>query len=434
MKFHSTETPAAYVSYRDAIMHGVASDGGLFMPDLSRKLPVAFFNNLPDMSLQEIGYAVTDFLCDGEIPSYKLKEIATKALSFPIPVSKISDSIFSLEMYHGPTLAFKDVGARFLSYTLETILDSDSHVNVLVATTGDAGGAISSSFFNKPGIDVYVLYPSGKISRQQELQFASLGGNIHPVEVSGTFDDCQSIVRQSFFDSELKRYNLTSANSINPARLLPQIIPYFHGYAQIVRHMGRRPERFEISVPCGNLGNLCAGLIAKRIGLPVDRFIAVNNTNKVFVDFLESGYFTPQKSVKTIATAMDVGAPSNISRIVDMYRNGSRELNNDIKGVVVEDADIVKRMEYVYNHTQILLDPHAAAACDAIYKTKTPACVSMFLATAHPAKFKETVEGIIGHKIPIPSQLSFSPGSTKCSIRIAPTYSAFKKLFLSYQI
>lgn len=386
------------------------------------------------MSLQDIAYIVSDMILGDEIPSADLKQIVNVALDFDMPLVELAPGIGSLELFHGPTLAFKDTGARFLLHILKYFYGNE-HIKVLVATTGDAGGAIAHCFHNVPGVDVYVLYPRGKVSRQQELQFATLGGNIHALEVAGNFDSCQEMVKAAFRDNSLSHLRLVSANSINPARFLPQMIPFFHGYASVIRKCDKKPSAVIASVPCGNLGNLCAGLIAKRIGLPVDRFIAVNNSNDIFARFLRNHDFNPSSVVPTIASAMDVGKPSNFSRILELYSRPSGidfgSLADDVTGVALSDDRIREAMRKCYSRYGYLIDPHGAAAYAALEETCGGGAYGFFMSTAHPAKFKKTVDSVIGCDVPVPDSIKSRAGEAKQSVIIPPTVQALKKILLT---
>lgn len=434
MRFHSTGNTVSDVTFRDAAINGPAPDGGLYMPDITHVLPKAFFNNLADMSLQDIAYVVTDMILGDEIPSADLKQIVADSLDFDMPLVELAPGINSLELFHGPTLAFKDTGARFMLHILKHFYGKE-RIKVLVATTGDAGGAMADCFHDVAGVDVYILYPRGKVSHQQELQFATLGGNIHAIEVGGNFDDCQAMVKAAFRDNDLKHLKLVSANSINPARFLPQMIPFFHGYASVIRKCRKRPSGVMAAVPCGNLGNLCAGLIAKRIGLPIDRFIAVNNSNDVFARFLRMHDYSPSEVIHTIASAMDVGRPSNFARILDLYNTGGstdfEAIGRDVAGVTVTDEDIRESMLECLSKYGYLVDPHGAAAYRALLAYREDGVAGFFMSTAHPAKFKRTVESIIGREIEVPKSLRTHAGENKRSVIIPPTVQALKKILLT---
>lgn len=439
MKYYSTNSQAPLASLKEAVVRGLAPDGGLYMPERVNSIPKAFFNNLDGMSLQEIAYVVANTLFGEDVDSEQLKAIVYDALNFPIPLKKIEDNIYVLEMFHGPTLAFKDVGARFMARLLGYFNRSEGDnkdVNVLVATSGDTGSAVANGFLNVPGVNVYVLYPKGKVSRLQEMQFATLGANIHPLEIDGTFDDCQAMVKAAFVDEELnEKMKLTSANSINPARFLPQMFYYFWAYAQLLNATGDENigDKMVVCVPSGNLGNICSALIGNRMGLPVKRFIAANNRNRVFTDYLVSGKYEPKASVTTVANAMDVGAPSNFARILDLYDKDHDRIAGFISGRSYSDDEILKAIKDLYAKTGYLLDPHGATGYLALKESLQPGEVGFFLETAHPAKFKETVENAISERVEIPETLQKFMSRHKQSVKLPATFSALKRHLLSQQ-
>lgn len=437
MKYYSTNGKAPLASLKDAVIKGLAPDGGLYMPERISLIPKAFFNNLKDMSFQEIAYVVANTLFGEDIDSDRLKAIVYDALNFPVPLKKVEDNIYVLELFHGPTLAFKDVGARFMARLLGYFNQKDNDgrpVNVLVATSGDTGSAVANGFLNVPGVNVFVLYPKGKVSRLQEMQFATLGGNIHPLEIDGTFDDCQAMVKAAFVDEELNdRLKLTSANSINPARFLPQMFYYFWAYAQLVMltEDEKIGDRLVFSVPSGNLGNICSALIGNRMGLPVKRFIAANNRNKVFADYLLTGTYAPQSSILTVANAMDVGAPSNFARILDLYGKSHDEVAQHIAGYSYTDEEILEVIDKLYRENGYLLDPHGATGYLALKEGLKDGEVGIFLETAHPAKFKETVESSIRQTVEIPETLQKFSTRQKQSVKLPATFSALKRYLLT---
>lgn len=437
MKYYSTNGNAPLASLKDAVIKGLAPDGGLYMPERISVIPKAFFNNLEGMTFQEIAYVVANTLFGEDVESDKLKALVYDALNFPIPLKKVEDNIYVLELFHGPTLAFKDVGARFmarlLGYFNEKEHDGKS-VNVLVATSGDTGSAVANGFLNVPGVNVFVLYPKGKVSRLQEMQFATLGANIHPLEIDGTFDDCQAMVKAAFVDDELNdRMKLTSANSINPARFLPQMFYYFWAYAQLLKTTGDENvgDKLVFCVPSGNLGNICSALIGNRMGLPVKRFIAANNRNRVFADYLSSGIYSPKASILTVANAMDVGAPSNFARILDLYGKDYDKISAAISGYSFDDKEILDIISTVYREKGYLLDPHGATGYLALKNSLKEGEIGIFLETAHPAKFKETVESSIGQTIEIPETLQKFIARQKQSVKLPATFSALKRYLLS---
>ena len=333
MIYYSTNNPNLEVSLQEAVVKGLAADRGLFMPERIPSLPKAFFNNIGNMSLQEISFIVANTLFGKDVESEVLKDIVYDALNFDIPLKHVTGNMYSLELFHGPTLAFKDVGARFMARLLgyfNSKSNDKSMVNVLVATSGDTGSAVANGFLGVPGVRVFVLYPQGKVSRIQESQFTTLGKNITAIEVNGTFDDCQALVKNAFMDKELnQRMKLTSANSINVARFLPQMFYYFYAYAQIAKR-GQKLDNIVVAVPSGNFGNICSALIGKAMGLPIKRFIAANNSNDVFYQYLQTGKYEPRKSIQTIANAMDVGDPSNFARVLDLYHHSHAAICKDI--------------------------------------------------------------------------------------------------------
>lgn len=432
MKYYSTNQQSERVSLRHAVIKGLACDKGLYMPEVINQLPASFFENMETQSFQEIAYTVADAFFGDDIPSEKLKEIVYDTLSFDVPVVKVEENIYSLELYHGPTLAFKDVGGRFMARLLAYFLSQEkqTNVNVLVATSGDTGSAVANGFLGVSGVTVYVLYPKGKVTPIQECQFTTLGQNIIPLEIDGTFDDCQSLVKQAFMDKEINtKLNLSSANSINIARFLPQAFYYFYAYAQLLRM--NKVDQLVVSVPSGNFGNITAGLIAKRMGLPIKRFIAANNKNDIFVEYLKTGVYNPRPSISTLANAMDVGDPSNFARILDLYGGNHKQVCLDISGVSYTDNQIADAVREVYKKTQYMLDPHGACGYMALKDQLQQGEVGLFLETAHPAKFLETVESIINEKIVVPLSLESFMKGVKHSVELSKEYNAFKTYLMS---
>ncbi len=432
MLYYSTNGIAPKSTLKDAVVKGLASDKGLFMPEKIQSLPKAFFNNIAEMSLQDIGYVVANTLFGQDIDSDKLQQIVNETLNFDIPLVHVEANRYSLELFHGPTLAFKDVGARFMARLLGYFNNnSNQNVNVLVATSGDTGSAVANGFLNVPGVKVFVLYPKGKVSKIQESQFTTLGANITAIEVSGTFDDCQALVKNAFMDEELnQKLYLTSANSINVARFLPQMFYYFYAYAQLAK-MGKPLNNIVISVPSGNFGNITAGLIGKRMGLPIKRFIAANNKNDIFYNYLQTGVYSPKPSIATIANAMDVGAPSNFARILDLYHNDWDAIKAEISGCTYNDEEISETLKETYNKTGYLLDPHGAVAYRSLLEGLNENEIGVFLETAHPAKFKDTVENIINAEVAIPSKLATFMKGKKSTVKMSSAFSSFKKYLMS---
>lgn len=428
MKYYSTNHNAPEAGLEEAVVKGLASDRGLYMPERIKALPKEFFDNIDRMSFHEIACRVAEAFFGEDIPKEDLDRIVCDTLSFDCPVKEVDPDIYSLELFHGPTLAFKDVGARFMARLLQYFIRSRKdkrEVNVLVATSGDTGSAVANGFLGVDGIHVYVLYPKGKVSPIQECQFTTLGRNITAVEIDGVFDDCQRLVKSAFMDQELcDQMVLTSANSINVARFLPQAFYYFNAYARM-KALGKA-EELVISVPSGNFGNITAGLFAHRMGLPVKRFIAANNANDIFFNYLLTGIYSPKASVQTIANAMDVGDPSNFARILDLYGNSHERISSLISGTTYTDDQIRETMRECYERTGYVLDPHGACGYRALREGLREGETGVFLETAHPAKFKETVEAVIGAEIAIPERLAAFMKGEKQSIGMTADFADFK--------
>lgn len=432
MKYYSTNKQAPVATLEEAVVKGLAGDKGLYMPERIKVLPDTFFEKMKEMSFQEISYVVADAFFGEDIDADTLKQIVYDTLPFDAPVVHVSDSIYSLELYHGPTLAFKDVGGRFMARLLGHFIrkQGKKEVNVLVATSGDTGSAVANGFLGVPGIHVYVLYPKGKVSPIQECQFTTLGQNITALEVEGTFDDCQALVKSAFMDAELNAHmQLTSANSINVARFLPQAFYYFYAYAQLAK-LGK-VDNLVFCVPSGNFGNITAGLFGKRMGLPVTRFIAANNRNDIFLQYLLTGVYSPRPSVATIANAMDVGDPSNFARVLDLYGGSHDAICNDISGCMFTDQQIAETLKKTFDETGYLLDPHGSCGYRALKEQLKDGETGVFLETAHPAKFKDTVEEILGSSIEIPAKLQEFMKGTKQSIQLDKDFAGFKSYLLS---
>lgn len=432
MKYYSTNGKSDQVTLRDAVVKGLASDKGLFMPEVIKHLPESFFEEIQNLSFQEIAYKVADAFFGEDVPSDTLKQIVCDTLNFDCPVVKVKDNIYSLELFHGPTLAFKDVGARFMARLLGYFIQQEGNqkVNVLVATSGDTGSAVANGFLGVDGIHVYVLYPKGKVSAIQECQFTTLGQNITALEVDGVFDDCQALVKNAFMDADLNKHmKLTSANSINVARFLPQAFYYFYAYAQM-KKLGKA-DQLVVCVPSGNFGNITAGLFGKVMGLPIKRFIAANNANDIFYNYLQTGEYHPQSSVQTIANAMDVGDPSNFARIFDLYKGCHSAISSEISGATYTDEQIAETVKACYQETGYLLDPHGACGYRALQENLTANECGVFLETAHPAKFKSTVESIIEDEVEIPAKLAAFMKGSKKSIEISKDFADFKAYLMS---
>lgn len=430
MKYYSTNHTAPEVALGEAVVRGLAPDRGLYMPERIEKLPRSFYEGIASMSFHEIACRVAEAFFGEDIERETLRKIVCDTLNFETPVVRVEPGIYSLELFHGPTLAFKDVGARFMARMLSHFIGGDSgRVTVLVATSGDTGSAVANGFLGVEGIDVVVLYPKGKVSEIQEKQFTTLGKNITALEIDGTFDDCQRLVKSAFLDRELnERFRLTSANSINVARFLPQAFYYFNAYAQL-RRAGENGD-IVISVPSGNFGNITAGLFAKRMGLPVKRFIAANNSNDIFLQYLITGVYTPRPSVATLANAMDVGDPSNFVRVLDLYGKSIDAIRADISGARYGDDRIRTILADTLKRTGYLLDPHGACGYQALKEGLAPGETGVFLETAHPAKFKDTVEPIVGQPVPVPQRLAEFMKGRKLSVELPSDFDTFKQ-FLS---
>ena len=409
MMYYSTNKKTPSVTLKQAVVKGLAADNGLFMPGRIEKFEPSFFENIQHLSFQEIAFEVAKKFFGEDVDEASLKKIVYDTLVFDCPVVKITDDIYSLELFHGPTLAFKDVGARFMARLLSYFLgDNQKQVHVLVATSGDTGSAVANGFLGVEGIHVHVLYPKGKVSKIQESQFTTLGQNITALEVDGTFDDCQRLVKTAFLDEELnKKLMLTSANSINVARFLPQAFYYFNAYARLKEKGVLQNKDLVISVPSGNFGNLTAGLFAREMGLPVAQFLAANNQNDVVYEYLETSKYNPRPSVETIANAMDVGAPSNFVRILDLFNHSHEKISSVLKGFRYSDEQIRETIKNVFSQTGYLCDPHGACGYQALADFLKPNQTGVFLETAHPAKFTETVAQVVGaSNMEIPQRLA----------------------------
>ncbi len=432
MNFYSTNGKAPIASLEKAVVKGLAEDKGLYMPERIKALPKEFFDNIENLSFQEIAYTVADAFFGEDVDAESLKAIVYDTLQFDCPCVKVTDTIYSLELFHGPTLAFKDVGARFMARLLQYFLKKEnngSEVNVLVATSGDTGSAVANGFLGVDGIRVYVLYPKGKVSPIQECQFTTLGKNITAVEVDGVFDDCQALVKNAFMDADLNAHmKLTSANSINVARFLPQAFYYFYAYAQMKK--AGLADQMVVCVPSGNFGNICSALFGKKMGLPIKRFIAANNANDIFFKYLQTGSYEPKASVQTIANAMDVGDPSNFARIYDLYTKDHAAICADISGATYKDEQIAETIKEVKTETGYLCDPHGACGYRALKEGLQPGEVGVFLETAHPAKFKDTVESIINSDVEIPAKLAAFMNGTKQSVEMSKEFGEFKQFLL----
>ena len=438
MKYYSTNGNAPIADLHKAVVKGLAEDRGLYMPERIQKLPKAFFDNIQDMTFQEIAYNVASAFFGEDVDLDALKDIVYDTLSFDCPVVEVKNNIYTLELFHGPTLAFKDVGARFMARLLQYFIKQEGkgeQVNVLVATSGDTGSAVANGFLGVDGIHVYVLYPKGKVSPIQECQFTTLGKNITAIEVDGVFDDCQALVKNAFMDAELNQHmKLTSANSINVARFLPQAFYYFNAYAcmkSLTSHHSPLSSNLVMCVPSGNFGNICAALFGHEMGLPIKRFIAANNANDIFYKYLQTGKYEPKPSKQTLANAMDVGDPSNFARIYDLYGKSHERISNLISGATYTDDQIRQTMKQCYEETKYILDPHGACGYQALVDGLKDGEVGVFCETAHPAKFKEKVDDILGIDVEIPDRLAAFMKGEKQSVPMTKDFADFKKYLLS---
>ena len=438
MLYYSTNKKAPLATLEKAVVKGLAEDRGLYMPEKINQLPQGFFDHIDGLSFREIARNVADAFFGDDIEPEALKRIVYDTLSFDCPIHKVDENIYALELFHGPTLAFKDVGARFMARLLQYFIkreDEKGEVNVLVATSGDTGSAVANGFLGVDGIHVYVLYPKGKVSKIQESQFTTLGQNITAIEVDGVFDDCQALVKSAFMDKELNDHmRLTSANSINVARFLPQAFYYFNAYARLkesgVLKMEDGVSNMVMCTPSGNFGNITAGLFGKRMGLPIKHFIAANNANDIFYNYLQTGRYEPKPSKQTLANAMDVGDPSNFARVYDLYKGSWEAIKEDISGATYTDDMISETMRECYQRTGYVLDPHGACGYRALREQLKPGEVGVFCETAHPAKFKEKVDSIIGADIAIPERLAAFMKGKKQSIPMSKDFVDFKNLLM----
>ena len=441
MKYYSTNGKAPQANLEKAVVKGLAEDRGLYMPEEIYKLPKEFFDDMKDLSFQDIAYNVASNFFGEDVDEDALQDLVFDTLSFDCPVVKVEDNIYALELFHGPTLAFKDVGARFMARLLQYFIRGERKeekgertVNVLVATSVDTGSAVANGFLGVDGIHVYVLYPKGKVSPIQECQFTTLGKNITAIEVDGVFDDCQALVKSAFMDEELNRHmKLTSANSINVARFLPQAFYYFNAVARLAA-LGHQTSDIVMCVPSGNFGNICSALFGHEMGLPIKRFIAANNANDVFYKYLQTGQYEPKASIQTLANAMDVGDPSNFARILNLYSKNNtlspeethQAITSLISGATYSDEQIAETMRQCYADTGYVLDPHGACGYRALKEGLKPGEVGVFCETAHPAKFKEKVDAILGTDIEIPERLQAFMKGQKQSVAMSKDFSDFK--------
>ena len=410
---------------------GLPEDNGLFMPERIPLIPQSFFDKIAQLNFKEIAQTVCQTLLGDVLDNKVISNIVGEVFDFEVPVKQVTSDIYCLELFHGPTLAFKDFGARFMAHLLGHLLDEhDARPCILVATSGDTGSAVAQGFYQVPGIDVVILYPSGKVSEIQEKQLTTIGGNVTALEIKGNFDDCQRLVKTAFLDQDLKKHrNLTSANSINIARLIPQSFYYFQAYAQL-KHLNRP---MVCSVPSGNFGNLMGGLLAQKMGLPIDHFIVANNKNKVFYNYLKSGSFQAQPSIETISNAMDVGNPSNFVRVMDLFNHDYNSLCKTITGYTFNDDQTRSAISKVYQNSRYIMDPHGAVGYLALekYLHSNPQAVGVFLGTAHPAKFIDVVQPLVAEPIEIPDQLKQVLNRQKMATLLPATFDELKRFLLS---
>lgn len=427
MKYYSTRNKSEGWNFKDAVIKGLAPDGGLFLPEKITPFSKDFFHGLKKKSLTDLSYDVAKQLLANEIPDDVLRDIVERTVNFEVPLVKIDEDAWSMELYHGPTLAFKDFGARFLAGLMGYFAQNqDREIVVLAATSGDTGSAVASGFYNVKGVRVIILYPSGKVSPLQEKQLTTLGGNITAWEVQGTFDDCQRLVKQMFLDADLnKKFHLTSANSINLGRLIPQSFYYFYGWAQL----SDLNKPVVVSVPSGNFGNITAGVLATKLGLPIHRFIASTNINDIVPHYIETGVFDPKPSKQTISNAMDVGNPSNFERLTNLL---GEKLN--ITGYSFTDEETRKVLRWVYKEKNYLMDPHGAVGYLGLRKyldSDKSKAAGIFLETAHPGKFSEVVEETLNEKLTLPDALESLKSKQKQSIVVSSDFDDVKKLLVN---
>ncbi|WP_200975882.1 threonine synthase [Echinicola sp. 20G] len=429
MKFYSTNNKDHKVSLREAVIKGLAPDQGLYMPEQIPQLPASFLENLSKLSFQEIGYEVIGAIFGEDLSHNEIKELVDHTLAFDAPLVEVEKDIYTLELFHGPTLAFKDFGARFCSKLMSMLVEEEK-VRVLVATSGDTGSAVANGFYKVPDVEVIILYPSGKVSVLQEKQFTTLGENVKALEVDGVFDDCQRMVKEAFLDRELnEKMLLTSANSINIARWIPQCLYYFYAYSRLPK--GNKKVVF--SVPSGNFGNIAAGILAERMGLPIDGFVASTNVNKVVPDYLKGVPFRARPSLQTISNSMDVGNPSNFYRLLALYDGDEDLLKEKVKGYFFDDATTREVMKEVKDTRGYVMDPHGAVAYLGLkeYRESNSDVVGVFLETAHPGKFRDVVKAVHQEEVVLPKRLAaFLEGKKKVE-KLPNDFVAFKKYLMA---
>lgn len=424
MKYYSLNNKTKTISFQEAVIQGLAPDNGLYFPETITPLSTSFFDEIENLSNEEIAFEVIKQFVGNEIPDAELKNIINETLCFDFPLVSVEENIYSLELFHGPTMAFKDVGARFMSRCLGYFnKNNDKQVTVLVATSGDTGGAVASGFLGVKNLEVIILYPSGKVSDIQEKQLTTLGQNITALEIDGVFDDCQDMVKKAFLDESLNHKNLTSANSINIARWLPQMFYFFFAYKQLKS----KNKSLVFSCPSGNFGNICAGILAKRLGLPIKHFVAATNANDIVPKFLESGKYNPKPSVSTISNAMDVGNPSNFVRIQELYNNDLELFKKDFSSFSFTDEETKVALRNLFTENKYIAEPHGAVGYLGLKKEmkKHSNSIGVFLETAHPVKFLDIVEDVLNIKLEIPNQINAVLNKEKVSVKIK-TYEEFK--------
>lgn len=431
MKFYSIQQNSPLVELQEAVMNGLAPDGGLYMPTEIPRLPSDFFKQVDTMLFQDIAFEASKNFFMPDVPQDNLMAIIREAFNFDVPLVELDKQLYVLELFHGPTCAFKDFAARFMARLFGFFAEkSQQAITILVATSGDTGSAVAHGFLNVKGIKVVILYPSGKVSPLQEKQLTGMGGNVTALEVQGAFDDCQKLVKRAFLDKELKeKMTLASANSINIARLLPQSFYYLYLCAQL----NKKDKPIVVSVPSGNFGNLTAGIIAKRMGAPISKFVASTNSNDIVPKYLQTGYFKPKPSVSTISNAMDVGNPSNFSRMLELYDNDIEKMRDDIYGASFSDEKTKEAISSVFEQYNYIMDPHGAVAYLGLldFMKSSPGYVGVFLETAHPSKFSDEVEKTIGESVPMPDRLKAYIDRKKQAILLKNTFPGLKNFLLN---
>ena len=429
MHFYSTNRKVPSVSFKEAVLKGLPDDNGLFMPEAIPQFSFEFLKKLPNLSFQEIAFQSARLIVEDEIEENTLNSIIEDVFNFDVPVKNVHDNIHVLELFHGPTLAFKDFGARFMARTMGYFLKTDGReINILVATSGDTGSAVAQGFLGVDGIKVTLLYPKGKVSKIQEQQLTTIGQNITALEVDGTFDDCQHLVKTAFLDQELnKKLNLSSANSINIARLLPQSFYYTYAFSRVMH----KAENLYFCVPSGNFGNLSGGLLAKKMGLPITGFIAASNANDIVPKYLETSVFNPKPSIQTISNAMDVGNPSNFARMLDLYDHDYEKLTQDIRGISFDDNQTREIIEQVFVKYNYLMCPHTAIGYGGLSHYLNKDDVGVFLSTAHPVKFKDIVDPLISVEVEIPLRLQQIIEKKKQAISMKKEFNEFKAFLIN---